>query len=97
MLRHAAVLFRRDVQGEAGLRLPLQLSRVHPPRPEGARPPAATAFNNPRPIANIDLGDGKACVTYISPGTWLRYDNVDFGGGTTNFEAVVASPARRRR
>ncbi len=61
-------------------------------RPEGAKTTSAAAFNNPRPIANMTCGDGKVCVTYIGPGTWLRYDNVDFGGGTSDFEAVVASP-----
>jgi hypothetical protein len=60
--------------------------------PEGAKSMPAAAFNNPRPIANMPCGDGKVCVVYIGPGTWLRYDNVDFGQGMTDFEAVVASP-----
>ncbi len=61
--------------------------------PGGAKTTPATAFNNPRPIPNCTSGDGKLCVGYISPGTCLRYDNVDFGQGMTEFEALASSAA----
>lgn len=41
--------------------------------------------------ASQDSEDASRCVSYLSKGDFLRFDNVDFGKGALGFEARVAS------